>query len=150
MKSALFLGFFAAACSSPGVLELNPSSLEWGEVDFHNEACMDCACADGCGLTQLFLNNTGEGELFVSMPQGFDDAHLCIDGYDSQPNLELGTLQPEEFFLLNVSVCGYEAGELNTPGEDPARAVSGSLRFTTDGEPAQASIDFSFVPIRDQ
>jgi hypothetical protein len=148
----LFLVFFALpmACSSDGVLELDPVSLDWGEVDFHTEECMDCACPDGCGLTPLFLNNTGEAPLQIHMPNGFDDAHLCIDGYDSESNLDLGILQPGEFFLLNISVCGYEAGELNTEGEEPARPVTGSLRFSTDGEPAKASAEFSFVPVRKQ
>ena len=67
---------------------------------------------------------------------------------DSENNLDLGILQPDEFFLLAVSVCGYEAGELNTEGEDPARPVTGALRFATDGEPESASVDFSFIPIR--
>lgn len=142
---SLFLG-----CSSQGSLELDPEALEWGEVDFHNDDCMDCACADGCGLTPLFLNNTGEGALEIKMPNGFDDNHLCIDGYDNEDNLNLGTLEPGEFFLLNVSVCGYEPGELNTETETEARPVTGKLRFTTDGDPAQSDLSFSFIPVRNQ
>jgi len=143
--ATLFVG-----CSSGGILEIDPTSLDWGEVDFHSEECMDCECAEGCGLTSLLLYNTGEEPLQIQMPNGFDDTHLCISGHDSENNLDLGTLQPEEFFLLAVSVCGYEAGELNTAGEDPARPVTGTLRFSTDGEPATASVDFSFIPIRNQ
>lgn len=140
----------AWACSSSGTLELDPGTLDWGVVDFHNDACMDCTCTDGCGLTPLFLNNTGDGPLEIKMPNGFDDAHLCIDGYESEKNLTLGTLEPGEFFLLNVSVCGYEAGELNTEAEEVPRPVSGALRFSTDGNPAKIDAPFSFVPVRIQ
>jgi hypothetical protein len=140
----------AWACNSTGTLELDPGSLDWGEVDFHNDACMDCACTDGCGLTPLFLNNTGDAPLAIQMPLGFDDAHLCIDGYENEKNLDLGTLEPGELFLLNVSVCGYEAGDLNTETEETPRPVSGNLRFSTDGNPAQISAPFSFIPVRIQ
>jgi hypothetical protein len=139
-----------AACSSSGTLELNPGTIDWGEVDFHNNECMDCDCADGCGLTPLFLNNVGEGPLEIQMPNGFDDTHLCIDGYESEKGLNLGTLAPGEFFLLNVSVCGYAAGELNTEAETDPRPVTGTLRFTTDGNPADVSGSFSFIPVRNQ
>jgi hypothetical protein len=139
-----------AACSSSGTLELDPGTLAWGEVDFHNDECMDCDCADGCGLTPLFLNNVGDGPLDIQMPNGFDDTHLCIDGYESEKGLNLGTLEPGEFFLLNVSVCGYVAGELNTESETDPRPVTGKLRFTTDGNPADVSASFSFVPVRIQ
>lgn len=137
-------------CADSGILESDPSSLEWGEIDFHNESCMDCTCADGCGLTQVLLSNTGEADLDVTMPNGFDNDHLCIDGYTSSPNLSLGTLKPGEFFLLDVAVCGYLAGELNLPEEAPPREVTGQLRFETSGEPATLEIPFSFVPIRNQ
>ena len=138
------------ACNAPGQLEIDQERLDWGEVDFHTEECMDCSCADGCGLTPLLLSNTGEGPLEIEMPNGFDDNHICIDGYDSTSNLALGTLQPGEFFLLNVSVCGYLPGELNTAGEEPAREVSGKLRFATNGTPSMATLDFSFIPVRKQ
>ena len=142
--------FLLTACKASGQLEIDQERLDWGEVDFHTEECMDCSCADGCGLTPILLNNTGEGPLEIEMPNGFDDNHICIDGYDSTPNLSLGTLQPGEFFLLNVSICGYLPGELNTAGEDPPREVTGKLRFATDGTPSMATVDFSFIPVRRQ
>ncbi len=149
-KSFLTLLGAVVACSSSGTLELDPGTLEWGEVNFHNNECMDCACTDGCGLTPLFLNNVGEAPLEILMPNGFDDDHLCIDGYESEKGLNLGTLEPGEFFLLNVSVCGYEAGELNTESETDPRPVTGNLRFTTDGNPSDISAPFSFIPVRNQ
>ena len=142
--------FLVFGCATPGVLEADPTSLDWGEVDFHNEECMDCTCADGCGLTQVLLTNSGEAEMEVSLLNGFDDEHLCIDGYTSSPNLSVGTLQPGEFFLLDVAVCGYLAGELNLPDESPARAVEGELLFQTNGDPSTLNIPFSFIPIRIQ
>ena len=136
--------------ASSGILEIDPESLDWGEVDFHTEECMDCLCADGCGSTQILLTNTGEQSLTVTMPKGFDDEHLCIDGYTSQPNLNIGTLEPEEFFILDVAVCNYQPGELNLPDESPARPVSGSLTFSTDGPSGTSTLPFSFTPIRNQ
>jgi len=145
------IGFFLlTGCSSTGLLELDRDNLDWGVVDFHNDSCMDCSCADGCDPTQIFLTNTGEAPLNVWMPQGFDDDYLCIDGYSAGPQLSLGELQPEEFFMLRISVCGYEPGDLNTPDENPARPVTGRLLFSTDGEPATAEIPYSFVPTRIQ
>ena len=149
MPAALF-PLLALPCASPGALEADPSSLDGGEIDFHNETCMDCACGDGCGLTQVMLTNTGEAALDLSLPNGFDADHLCIDGYTSSPNLSLGTLEPGEFFLLDVAVCGYLAGELNLPDEDPPRAVEGQLRFESNGEPRTLDIPYSFIPIRNQ
>ena len=150
MKSLICMLSFFAGCSSSGTLEVDPTELDWGVVDFHNEDCMDCSCSNGCGAKEVFLTNTGEAPLSVWMPQGFDNAHLCIDGYSSQPQLPLGELQPDEFYLLRISVCGYESGELNTPEETPARPVIGQLHFTTDGEPSTAEIPYSFVPTRIQ
>lgn len=143
--STLLLG-----CANPGILESEPTSLDWGEIDFHNDDCMDCTCPDGCGPTQVLLTNTGETQLDIRMPNGFDADHLCLDGFTSSPNLLIGTLQSGEFFLLDVSVCGYLAGELNLPDENPARTVEGQLRFQTNGEPSVFEIPFSFVPVRNQ
>ena len=149
-RNSALLSFLLFGCASPGILESDPAALDWGEIDFHNDDCMDCSCADGCGLTQVLLTNTGEAELDITLPTGFDEDHLCIDGFTSSPNLGIGTLQPGEFFLLDVSVCGYLPGELNLPDETPARLVEGRLGFQTSGEPSTFDIPFSFVPVRNQ
>ena len=140
--------FALTGCGGEGSISLSPEFYNWGEVDFHAEECMDCACTGGCNSLDLWITNTGESAVNLMLPNGFDNDHLCIDGSTSEPQMSLGELEPMEQLLLRISVCGYLPGELNIEGEEEPTPVEGSMRITDDDGLINTSFDWSFVPVR--
>lgn len=130
------------ACASGDVVP-EPRELVFGTVDFQADACPECLCDEGCNPVDLVLTNVGEEPASVRMPQGFDDTHLCLAGYDPVSPLELGLVGPQERLILPFSVCGYAPGELTT-------TVEGTLLFETDGVDPWVEVPWSVTPIRDQ
>lgn len=120
-----------------GALALDPPELRWGEVDFQAEP-LDCE--GGCDPMTATLRNEGSGELPLRLPDGYDGEHLCIAGFDPEEPLELGVLAPGSSYVLEISVCGYLAGERDAE-------VSGALRLDADGE--QVLWPWAFTPVRD-
>ena len=126
---------------SAGSLEITPNPLSCGEVDFHAEP-FDCDPDDGgCGPEDVVLRNAGDADLTITSP-GYDGDYLCIDGHPADTELDLGVLPPGATLLLTTSVCGYNPGDLTSE-------VSGSIRFSTDGE-TDPELVWSFTPVRDQ
>ena len=129
------------ACKQ-GALSLSPPELAWGEVDFQGEP-LDCTADDGgCDAMVVTLTNSGQGDLNLRLPYGYDGDHLCVEGFDADAPLELGLLAPGSSYNLKISVCGYLAGERDSE-------VSGALQIETDGEPSQTTWPWSFTPVRD-
>jgi len=138
------------ACGGEASISLSPEFYDWGEVDFHTDECMDCACTDGCNSIDLWITNTGQDSVQLELPNGFDSDHLCIDGATSQPYMALGELNPMEQLLLRVSVCDYLPGELNIEGSEELFPVEGSMVITDNKQGINSSFVWSFIPVRIQ
>ena len=131
-------------CGAPGALDMDPTLIDWGDIDFQDEACFDCECDDHCGPTDVTLRNAGEAPLNVWLPDGLDAERFCLKGFeDVSDPIEIPTLDPGDSYLLELSICGY------VPGEQTL-LVQGEIIFHTDGDRAEAGLSWSYTPLRDQ
>jgi len=130
------LGLLLFACSNNLEVTPFPSSLNFGEVNFH-ETMPD----EGYQSMEVDITNTGEKEVSLEVVS-FDFERLCLQGYTSVP-ASLSSLSPDSKFTLLVSVCDYieEAGERDD-------LLEGSIEIEYGGE-ASLSIPWSFTPILD-
>ena len=153
-RQALFLAVFSSGvsgCAEPVFpLESDVNNLEWGWVDFHGDACLDCECDAGCSQTRVTLTQTHEKPVTIDMPAGHDTDHICIDGYPVGTVFQALEMQPSERLILNVSVCGYLPGELNLEDQEPPVPVEGNLAFSTGENDIRLVIPWSFIPYREQ
>ena len=128
------LGLLLIACT--GSLEVTPfpSSLDFGEIDFH-QTMPD----DGYSPIELNLTNTGEKEVSLDVIS-FDFERLCLEGFTSVP-AALNSISSNSTFTLLVSVCGYleEAGERDD-------LLSGSIEIDY-GADTYLSVPWSFTPV---
>jgi len=132
-----------AACGK-GELDLNFDALGWGEIDFQDDACPDCQCDEGCGPTLVELTNIGDAPLNVEIPEGLDPDRFCLNGFeDVSDPIVIPTMEPDDAYILQLSVCGY------LPGEQTL-TVTGQIAFETDGVEETVGLDWSYTPIRDQ
>lgn len=128
------------ACSS-GSLSISPNPIEWGEIDFHNADPMDCDPEDGgCDPTVVTLLNDGDRDVGISIPGGVDSDHLCVDGFEPDTDMDLGTLGAGSSYNLVIAVCGYEPGERDSE-------VTGAISIALDSGDTE-SLEWSFTPIR--
>lgn len=130
--------FLALGCSA-GSLEITPNPLAWGEVNVHQTGCE--TDEGGCLPEDVVLRNAGDADLTITS-SGYDGDYLCIAGHPADTELDLGVLPPGATLLLTTSICGYLPGDLTSE-------VSGSIRFSTDGE-TDPDLVWSFTPYRDQ
>lgn len=135
---------FALCCGcASGSLEVSPNPLVWDEpVDFHDATPRECDGAEGgCAAQALNLTNTGSAELRVRIPAGFDESTICFVGFAADTLVEIPAIPPEATYSLQVSVCGYPTGSLESE-------VTGVISLTTDGKPEQLDVSFAYTPVR--
>ena len=131
------------ACGQ-GELSWSPSSLAWGEVEFHSDECMDCLCEGGCGPLELSLENVGDEVLNLEFPDGISEDRFCVTGFpDAGEAFTIPELGPGDSYLLEISVCGYTPGELTLE-------VSGEIAVWSDGALGGGLIPWSYTPLRTQ
>ena len=130
----MVLGLLFFACQDSLDLTAFPSSLNFGEVDFH-QPMPD----GGFSPLELSLTNTGEKDIDLTVVN-FDFERLCLEGYTNTP-ASLSSLSPSSNFILLVSVCGYieEAGERDD-------LLEGSIDIDY-GADELLSIQWSFTPV---
>jgi len=151
MQFPLLLVLLLAGCDPDEFpLRADIAIIDWNEVDFHDDACMDCACSSGCEQTRFSLENTSEDAFILSMPQTHDRDHICLDGYPDGVEFGEQNMEPGVRIIVDVSVCKYQAGELNSPGEDPPREVSGKLVFAVSSHDNLLEVPWSYIPVRKQ
>jgi len=127
-----------------GDLDMSPVYIDFGEIDFQDEACFDCDCDEHCRATTVTLLNEGTAPLNISLPYGLDAERFCLEGFqDVSEPIEIPALEPEASYLLVLSICGY------VPGEQTL-LVEGEIVFHTDGDREEVGLDWSYTPIRDQ
>jgi len=132
-----------AACGK-GELDINFTSIDWGEIDFQSDECPDCQCDGGCGPTLVELINVGDAPLNVSIPDGLDPDRFCLDGFsDLDDPIVIPALEPDDAYILELSICGY------LPGEQTL-TVSGQITFETDGVDETVGLPWTYTPIRVQ
>ena len=126
------------ACRGPrGSLQVEPLSIDFGEVDFQQEMP-----DGGYDPRVITLSNRGEQDLDVWLP-GYDQERLCLEGFTAAEGvIELPTLSPGSPYLLTLSVCGYLSGERDLE-------VEGALRFLNDGEEPAVDLEYRFIPVRE-
>ena len=130
------LAWLILGCSgSEGELTALPSSLNWGEVDFHSEMP-----EGGYGAQDLSLANTGEGDLELEL-SGFDFDLLCLQGFTESP-ASLGRLGPGQTYSLVVGVCNY------VPENGMGNQLDGTITVTHTGEGGELAVPWSFTPVR--
>lgn len=126
---------FATGCGGPALIDFDPGSLDWGDVDF------GAAVPDG-GFTPTAVTITNRGESTVELTlMDFPFDYLCVKGFSDVP-APLPTLEPEQQALLTVGVCAYDA--------EGGRGVErgGDILIDADGE--VESLGWSFTPVVDQ
>ena len=124
---------------SIGEISVNPSTLDFGEVDFNAEP-LDCDSEEGgCAPTTVTIRNEGDDTLTLT-GSGWQPDYLCIEGFESD-TLDLGALPAGAAFDLVIAVCGKDPGYVIP--------LSGDLRFTPSSGDA-VTLVWSFTPVRDQ
>jgi hypothetical protein len=154
-RPALFLAVFSSGisgCAEPVFpLESDVEKLEWEWVDFHSDECKNCQCDAGCSQTRLILTQIHKDAVTIDMPNGHDTDHICIEGYPAGTEFQPLEMQPSERLVLDVSVCGYLAGELNLEDQEPPLPVEGTLVFSSGLQKVRPMvIPWSFIPYREQ
>ena len=130
------LAWLILGCSNGGgELTALPSTLDWGEVDFHS-----AMPEDGYGAQDMFLANTGDEDVELEL-SGFDFGLLCLQGFTEAP-ASLGRLGPGQTYSLVVGVCNY------VPENGMGSQVDGSITVTHTGEGGELSVPRSFTPVR--
>ena len=137
MRTFLVLtALVACGGGSKPAVEVTPSQIAWGDIDFQMERP-----DEGYQPVQLTITNITERDIDVVI-QDFDDLHLALNApqlvSDDPPTLS--TLSAGQAASIGVAVWDYEPGERDSE-------VSGSLRFAVDGA-ATTQIPWSFTPIR--
>lgn len=137
MRADLLPFLALAACAgSRGLLEPDPPSLDFGEVDFQQEMP-----EGGYGLVEVQVWNHGKAQVEPQIP-GFDRSRLCMNGWTDAGAIDLGPLPPESYILLQVGVCGYQPGDRDT-------LVEGDIQIVSDASDPLVLLPWSFTPIRD-
>ena len=129
-----FCALSVAGCA-PTAIEVTPTSLDFGEVDFQQEVP-----AGGFNPQAVTITNTGETVVAPSVT-GFDDTRLVLDGlFESTDPPTVFPLDPGASVTVQVAVVGYDLGERDT-------TVNGQFRVSADGAEA-VDVQWSFVPVR--
>jgi len=126
---------FTTGCGGAPLIDFEPGSLDWGEVDFG-----EAVPADGFSPTEVSITNRGETTVELTLTD-FPFDMLCLTGFSEVP-APLPTLEPDQQALLTVAVCAYDA--------EGGRGVerSGDILIDADGE--IESLPWSFTPVVDQ
>lgn len=120
---------------APTAIEVNPTSLDFGEVDFQQDVP-----AGGFNPQAVTITNTGETVVAPSVT-GFDDTRLVLNGlFESTDPPTVFPLDPGASVTVQVAVVGYELGERDT-------TVNGQFRVSADGAES-VDVQWSFVPVR--
>lgn len=127
----MLIWLFTLACAS-GTLDVTPTSLEFGEVDF-----MEDVPSAGLNPIDLLLENAGEGELTNVTLSGVDAERFEVTGIVDS------TLDEGQALQLTVGVAGYdiEGGELTTE-------VTGNFFVNADELSESVAIPWSYTPVR--
>ncbi|MCB9791269.1 MAG: hypothetical protein H6741_00945 [Alphaproteobacteria bacterium] len=135
---------FAAGCSGAGQLEISPNPVTWGVIDFHQIEPVECDFDEGgCEPTLVRLENVGAAELSLEIPGGHDGETVCIRGWEPGEAITLDPLAPGAYFNLELVVCGYPAGALDTE-------VTGSYAVRTNDGAGSVPLQYAYTPTRDQ
>jgi hypothetical protein len=130
------LAWLIIGCSGDGgELTALPSSLHWGEIDFHSEMP-----EEGYGSLSLALSNTGEESLELEIDV-FDFGLLCMQGFEEAP-IPLGKLGPGMTYSLVVGVCNYN------PESGMDNMLEGEIGISHTGGEGTLGIPWSFTPVR--
>ncbi len=127
-----------AGCGGPsGVLFVDPTAIDWGQVDFQ-AALPD----DGYDARSIEVRNDGDKPIDVELV-GFDTERLILGALlatEDPPTIP--TLEPGDSQLLTVGVGDYADGERDT-------VVTGNFSFTSADLEAPIEVSWIFEPIRD-
>ncbi len=130
--SALVL--FAAACGCAEI-EVEPTTIDWGEVDFAQPRP-----DDGYDARDVTIRNAGDRTVTITV-RGVDEERLLVSG-QFEDGYRLAPLEAGQTAVLRVGVWAYVPGEWDT-------LVEGSLRITGDPLRDEIPVAWSFTPIRD-
>ena len=130
---ALTASLMLAACGS-AELEVSPTTLEWGEVDFAQPRP-----EQGYDAREVTLRNVGSRALDLELV-GFDDTRLVVGGR-FEDDYRFPTLEPDQSFVLTVGVYAYVPGEWT-------QFLEGSFQVDGDQLRDPIPVDWSFTPIR--
>lgn len=129
------LMLWLGACGSAEI-EVQPSTIDWGEVDFAQPRP-----DDGYDAREVTLRNVGSRPLDVEL-RGVDRTRIVIGGrFDDRDRLP--TLEPDQSFILTVGVYAYVPGEWTELVEGAFQVHAPQLR---DSIP----VEWSFTPVRNQ
>ena len=130
----MVFGLLLLACQNNLDVTAFPSTLAFGDVDFH-QPMPD----GGYSPLELSLSNTGEKDVDLEIVS-FDFERLCLEGYTNVP-VSLNSLSPSSNFILLVSVCDYieESGERDD-------LLEGTIDIDY-GADKLLSVPWSFTPV---
>jgi len=123
------------ACGSAD-LEVRPTTLDWGEVDF-----AQTRPEDGYDAREVTLRNVGSRPLDLEL-RNFDATRLVIGGRFEE-RYRFPTLEPDQSFILTIGVYAYVPGEWTELVQGEFQVRGAQLR-----EPIPVA--WSFTPIRNQ
>ena len=119
-----------------GELTVDPTSIEWGDVDF-NVATPD----PGHDAREITLTNSGSGDLEVVLLDLPTD-RLTLGGQLIETDPPRVALGPGDVTVLTLGVSGYEPGETDT-------TVSGEISFDASRLSDPIPLTWSYVPKRE-
>lgn len=123
-------------CGGALELDMSPSSLDLGTIDFDEEMP-----EEGFNPQPVTVRNVSDVDTVLSVIDD-DPDRLCVQGFpEPQVPYELGTLPAGASYTLQVAACGY------LPGERDSSVVTG-LTLGADGAAAPLDLSVTFVPTR--
>lgn len=130
------LWWLALGIGCGGELELSPTELNFGTVDFNQTK-------PGTGYNPIEWSFTNVGGVDLQpVIRDVDDDRLTVAGRLEDEDPPWFELPEESVVVLTVGVNGYEAGEWDTE-------VSGVLTVTADGLKDDLEVPFTYTPTRE-
>ncbi|MFZ5481335.1 MAG: hypothetical protein ACOZNI_31535 [Myxococcota bacterium] len=117
-------------------LEFSPGTLAFGEIDFSAELP-----EEGYAPETVTITNTGEKAGTLWLPE-YDTERLCLAGFDADREypVELGLAEPGDAYVLDVAVCGFGSGELETE-------VRIGVDVLVDDDPEPFTLPVTYTPV---
>ena len=138
-RSALVLPFLSGACTHELNVNVEPSQVDFGTVDFRDYP--SDMPAEGYGSTPVTVTNEGEKPIILTMERA-DHDRLCVLGISAAMlPYEFPELDPGQSILVQLGVCAYLAEE-----GDRDTLIADEVILTSDKPPGQVSIPWSFTP----
>jgi hypothetical protein len=124
------------ACTRHADFDIEPSSLNFGEVTFEGEVP-----EEGYASQDVSYTNAGKATIALTLPP-WDEDRLCLPGLDGfDTPYDLGDVDPGSTLRITVGICYYLPGEIDSE-------VSTQLDLETDGDPDTLTVPITFTPVR--